>query len=80
MLYSLWQRIYKGIDLCNTFLEQTASLTDAKTATQRASMRVMRALYYSYALDLFGNAPLTTATTDQGASARRSSSTLSSAS
>lgn len=33
MLYGLWMRIYKGIDLCNYFLEQTATLTDAATLT-----------------------------------------------
>ena len=65
-LYGLWLRIYKGIDLCNYFLEQTASLTDATTITQRASVRVMRAFYYSYALSLFGNPPLTTSTSDKG--------------
>jgi hypothetical protein len=65
-LYGLWLRIYKGIDLCNYFLEQTASLTDATTLTQRGSVRVMRALYYSYALDLFGNPPLMTSTTEKG--------------
>lgn len=66
MLYGLWMRIYKGIDLCNYFLEQTATLTDAATLTQRASVRAMRALYYYHALDLFGNPPLTTSTTDKG--------------
>lgn len=72
LIDGLYRRIYKGIDLCNTFLENTASLTDSKTLQQRAEIRVMRALYFSYALDLFGNPPLTTSTTKVGEQVGRS--------
>jgi hypothetical protein len=71
-LYGLYLRLYKGIDLCNTFLENTSTPTDSKTVQQRAEVRAMRALYFSYAMDLFGNPPLTTSTTEVGKQVGRS--------
>lgn len=55
----IYARFYFGISLCNLFIEQTASMTDAKTVKQRAEVRFLRALNYSYLLDLFGNVPFT---------------------
>jgi hypothetical protein len=72
LIEGLYLRIYKGIDLCNTFLENTENLTDSKTLQQRAEVRVMRALYFSYALDIFGNPPLTTSTAKVGDQVGRS--------
>lgn len=55
----IYARFYFGVSLCNLFLEQTASLTDAKTVKQRAEVRFLRALNYYYLMDLFGNVPFT---------------------
>ncbi|MBP1677966.1 MAG: RagB/SusD domain protein [Bacteroidetes bacterium] len=55
----IYARFYFGVSLCNLFLEQTASLTDAKTIKQRAEVRFLRALNYYYLMDLFGNVPFT---------------------
>jgi len=67
-----FQRIYFQIGLCNDFIRQTSdeNLTrrglSAADATQirkyRAEARVMRALSYWHALDLFGGGPFITET------------------
>lgn len=53
----LYYRLMFGVTLCNYFLEQTSTESDA---TQRAEARFMRALYYSYMIDLYGNPPMVT--------------------
>ena len=56
----LYGRFYFNIVLCNQFLQQTAGMTDAKTVKQRAETRFMRAMNYSYLMDMFGNVPFLT--------------------
>lgn len=55
----LYGRFYFNITLINHFLEQTAGKTDEKSVKQRAEARFMRAMNYSYLMDLFGNVPFT---------------------
>ncbi len=55
----IYARFYFGVSLCNLFLQETASMTDAKTVKQRAEVRFLRALNYYYLMDLFGNVPFT---------------------
>jgi hypothetical protein len=55
----IYYRLYFNITLCNEFIAQTAKLTDAKSVKQRAEARFMRAMNYSYLLDMFGNVPFT---------------------
>ncbi len=57
-LQGMYGRLFFDVTLCNHFLEQTAGLSDSKTAVQRAEVRFMRALNYFYLLDFFGNVPL----------------------
>jgi hypothetical protein len=66
LLKGLYGRLYFNITLCNHFLEKTAGQTDTKSVKQRAEARFMRALNYSYLLDMFGNVPFTETVTLQG--------------
>jgi len=50
-----YYRLYFGITTANFFLQETESKTDAETVTQRAEVRFLRALYYYYLLDGYGN-------------------------
>lgn len=57
----LYARLYFNVTLCNLFLKETSSKTDAKSVKQRAEARFVRALNYYYLLDMWGNVPFTTA-------------------
>lgn len=59
MVSMLYYRLMFGVTLTNFFLDQTSD-NDAATTTQRAEARFMRALYYYYMMDLFGNPPMVT--------------------
>lgn len=56
-------RLMHGVDLCNMYIFNS---TDAEQPVKRAEMRFMRALYLSYALDMYGKAPVRTAKDDVG--------------
>lgn len=60
MLLALYYRLMFGVTISNFFLEQTSSSTDATTHVERAEVRFMRALYYYYMMDLYGNPPMAT--------------------
>lgn len=53
----VYVRLGYNITQLNFFLDQTEGKTDAETIRQRAEFRFLRALHYSYFLDLFGKAP-----------------------
>ena len=55
MLQGLYYRLYFGVTICNHYLD-VASNVDA---TRTAEIRFLRALYYSYLMDLYGNIPFT---------------------
>ena len=54
-----WVYVRLGYDITqmNFFLDQIADKTDEESLRQRAEVRFLRALHYSYFLDLFGKAP-----------------------
>lgn len=54
-----WVYVRLGYDITqmNFFLDQIAEKTDEESTRQRAEVRFLRALHYSYFLDLFGKAP-----------------------
>ena len=65
MMKALYYRLYFGITLANSFLDNTAGTTDDKVLTQRAETRFLRAMYYSYLMDLYGNVPFITTVTKE---------------
>ncbi len=56
-IYYAWKVIFSGIGACNAYLD-AATNSDATTQRRRAEARMLRALYYSYAIDLWGDVPL----------------------
>ncbi len=54
-----WVQLFSCIDLCNKFLH-VANGSNTVTGQQLAEARLLRALYYSYALSLWGDVPLRT--------------------
>ena len=61
-----WLYLYKVITLCNNSLKQLethkALLEDSQFKEYTAEVRALRAIYYWYLLDLFGDVPLVTTT------------------
>ena len=59
-----WLYLYKVITLCNRSLEQIESHKTLLTAQQyeeyTSEIRALRAIYYWYLIDLFGNVPIVT--------------------
>lgn len=62
---NVYQYTYIQIVMANSFLEQTASKTDAETIKERAEVRFIRALHYYNMMDLFGNPPFVTKVSDE---------------
>lgn len=70
MITCMYYRLYFGITMANYFLEQTEGDESAKD--QIAETRFLRALYYYYAMDFFGNIPfLTVVSTENAPQAQR---------
>lgn len=66
-LYNTWNYLYKVIMLCNQYIariDQYKALNgnDTDVDGYRDELRAVRAIYYFYAMDLFGNIPLVTTT------------------
>ncbi|TDW99756.1 RagB/SusD family nutrient uptake outer membrane protein [Dinghuibacter silviterrae] len=55
-----WQDIFTGISKCNFILSTVNSLNPAPSslASINAEVRTLRAFYYYYAMDLWGNVPI----------------------
>lgn len=53
MLKGFYYRLYFGVTVCNHYLETNAG----HDATMSAEVRFLRALYYYYLMDSFGNVP-----------------------
>ncbi|MBP7984411.1 MAG: RagB/SusD family nutrient uptake outer membrane protein [Bacteroidaceae bacterium] len=71
MMQALYYRLYFGITVSNFFLQQTSN-SDQKTNTQRAEARFMRALFYYYLMDFYGNVPMvTTVSSEKAQQAKR---------
>ncbi|WP_158826633.1 RagB/SusD family nutrient uptake outer membrane protein [Mucilaginibacter lacusdianchii] len=58
----VWQWAFSGINTCNRLLTVVNSSTssDAVKSATIAEIRAMRALYYFFAMDLYGNVPIIT--------------------
>ena len=63
-LYNLWNYLFKVVVHCNEALanlqEHKRLLNDAQWHSYTAEVRAVRAMYYYYLVDLFGNVPLIT--------------------
>ncbi len=55
MLKGFYYRIITGISYCNHYLEVCGGIDETRTA----EIRFLRALYYYYLMDLYGNPPFT---------------------
>jgi len=67
MITCEYYRLLFGITMANSFLSQTEGDTDAETVKMRAEVRFLRALYYTYAIDFFGNVPFVTSVSSANA-------------
>ena len=56
MLKGFYYRLYFGVSVCNQYLETCGN----HDATMTAEVRFLRALYYYYLMDSFGNVPFVT--------------------
>ena len=65
-IYAVYVRGIMMVTLANNFLRNTDD-TDPEIATERAEVRVLRAMAYWMLLDSFGNVPFTTETDEMGA-------------
>jgi hypothetical protein len=65
-LYNTWSYLYKVIVLCNQSLDliekYSSLLTNSQKVSYEAEVRAVRAMYYYYLQDMFGNVPLVTST------------------
>ncbi len=63
-LYNIWKYLYKVIVLANKSLSVIQShkelLTEKQATEFEAEVRAIRALFYYYAMDMFGNIPVVT--------------------
>ena len=68
-LYDTWKYIYKVIVLANKSLDIISNKSGLLSATQqeeyRAEVRAIRAMFYYYAMDMFGRVPLVLSTDEQ---------------
>ncbi|NOZ47080.1 MAG: RagB/SusD family nutrient uptake outer membrane protein [Chlorobi bacterium] len=53
-----WNILYKGISSINELIPQFQGLEDVDTEPAIAELRALRALYYWWLLDIYGNVPL----------------------
>lgn len=63
-LNNTWNYLYKVVTLCNRSLRilknNRSLLSDSEYAADRSEVRAVRAMFYFYILDMFGNVPLVT--------------------
>lgn len=66
-LYNVWKYLFRVIVKCNESLAtidgHAQLLSEAQLAAYKAEVRAIRALFYYYAMDMFGRIPLVTSTT-----------------
>ncbi len=67
MITALYYRLYFGITLANFYLEKTANDNSEEAVMQKAEVRFLRAMYYFYAMDLYGNIPFLTKVSSENA-------------
>ncbi len=70
-LYNTWKYLFRTIVLCNNSLDVIQKhadiLTDYQLQDFRSEVRAVRALFYYYAMDMFGRIPLVVSETEQQA-------------
>lgn len=75
-LEDTWNYLYKVIVLCNKSLSTLSAHSDLLTAAQQseyeAEVRALRAMFYWYAMDMWGSIPLVTSDTQTLAETRQS--------
>lgn len=59
-----WNFLFGGINTCNRLIFSFETLDNPNSAAFIAELRALRALYYYWALDAFGNIPIVTDFTD----------------
>ena len=74
-LYDTWKYLYKVIVFCNDALatidKYKQLITDEQYKAYRAEVRTIRALYYYYLMDMFGNIPLVTTVSESTENAQQ---------
>lgn len=75
-LYNIWKYLYKVIVLSTKSLEtiekHKALLTEQQRVDYAAEVRAIRAMYYYYAMDMFGRIPILQSSTQKTADIRQS--------
>lgn len=75
-LYNVWKYLYKVIVLSTKSLEtiekHKALLTEQQRVDYAAEVRAIRAMYYYYAMDMFGRIPILQSSTQKTADIRQS--------
>lgn len=75
-LYNVWKYLYKVIVLSTKSLEtiekHKALLTEQQCVDYAAEVRAVRAMYYYYAMDMFGRIPILQSSTQKTADIRQS--------
>lgn len=75
-LYNVWKYLYKVIVLSTKSLETIdqykALLTDRQRDEYKAEVRAVRAMFYYYAMDMFGRIPILESTAQKTADIRQS--------
>ena len=75
-LYNVWKYLYKVIVLSTKSLETIekykALLTEQQRVNYAAEVRAVRAMYYYYAMDMFGRIPILQSSTQKTADIRQS--------
>jgi len=68
IIHNAWNAIYSGINTCNRLIFQMQTLVETgnvEAVAYVAEIRALRAMYYYWALDAFGNVPLYIDFTDE---------------
>jgi len=59
-LNNAWNFLFGGINTCNRLIYSFEQLNNANSPAYIAELRALRALYYYWAMDAFGNVPIVT--------------------
>ncbi|RHJ92104.1 RagB/SusD family nutrient uptake outer membrane protein [Parabacteroides bouchesdurhonensis] len=63
IFYDIWKSLYQGIRACNNYManvDKIESTDQAELDIYTAEVRTLRAFFYSYLVELYGDAPLVT--------------------
>ncbi|WP_207632891.1 RagB/SusD family nutrient uptake outer membrane protein [Foetidibacter luteolus] len=55
-----WERLYKGVNTCNRLLATLEPLGTDASKKYVSELKALRAIYFYWLLDLYGNVPITT--------------------